>query len=80
MLEVDRGNFAPNYPYANRPISIGFNVTISAPHMHAIALEYLSDYCKFGARILDVGSGSGYLTVALSKMTGDTGLVVGIEH
>ena len=48
--------------------------------MHAFALEYLSSYCTYGAHILDIGSGSGYLTVALSKMTNDTGLVVGIEH
>ena len=32
------------------------------------------------AHILDVGSGSGFLTVALSKMANDTGTVVGIEH
>lgn len=80
MLEVDRNDFAPQNPYDDRPISIGYNVTISAPHMHAFALEYLSDYCTEGAKILDVGSGSGFLTVALSKMTNDTGTVVGIDH
>ena len=80
MLEVDRGYFAPNYPYANKPIFIGFNVTISAPHMHAFTLEYLSEYCVPYSKILDVGSGSGYLTLALSKMTNDTGTVVGVEH
>ena len=80
MLEVDRIDFAPNYPYENCPIPIGYNVTISAPHMHALALEYLSDYCSEYSNILDVGSGSGFLTLALSKMTNDTGTVVGIEH
>ena len=80
MLEVDRNDFAPQNPYADRPIYIGYNVTISAPHMHALALEYLSDYCTKGAKILDIGSGSGFLTVALSKMTKDTGTVVGIDH
>ena len=80
MLEVDRGDFAPNNYYLNRPIYIGYNVTISAPHMHAFALEHLAPFCKKGAKILDIGSGSGYLTVALSKMTGDTGQVVGVEH
>ena len=48
--------------------------------MHAYALEYLSPYCSDNIHILDVGSGSGYLTVALSKMINDSGLVVGIEH
>ena len=80
MLEVDRNDFAPQFPYDDRPVSIGYNVTISAPHMHAFALEYLSDYCTKGAKILDVGSGSGFLTVALSKMTNDSGTVVGIDH
>ena len=80
MLEVDRGDFAPENFYADCPQYIGYNVTISAPHMHAFALEYLSDYCDEEANILDVGSGSGFLTVALSKMTNDTGRVIGIEH
>ena len=80
MLDVDRNNYAPRNQYANRPQYIGYNVTISAPHMHAFALEYLSNFCTKGAHILDVGSGSGFLTVALSKMTNDAGIVVGIEH
>ena len=80
MLEVDRNDFAPKNPYANRPQYIGYNVTISAPHMHAYALEHLKDYCKEGVNILDVGSGSGFLTVALSKMANDKARVVGIEH
>ena len=80
MLEVDRNNFAPRNPYTNKPQYIGYNVTISAPHMHAFALEHLSKFCTKGAHILDVGSGSGFLTVALSKMTNDTGTIIGVEH
>ena len=80
MLDVDRNNYAPRNQYANRPQYIGYNVTISAPHMHAFALEHLSNFCTKEAHILDVGSGSGFLTVALSKMTNDAGTVVGIEH
>ena len=84
MLEIDRGDFVPNnneeYHYINKPISLGYNTTISAPHMHSFALEYLESFCTEGAKILDIGSGSGYLTVALSKMINHTGLVVGVEH
>jgi len=29
--------------------------------MHAFALDYLADFIKPGGRVLDVGSGSGYL-------------------
>ena len=46
MLEIDRKDFAPTNPYQNRPQSINYNVTISAPHMHALALEYLAPYWK----------------------------------
>ena len=80
MLEIDRGDFAPENPYQNCPQSIGYQVTISAPHMHAIALEYLAPYCTENARILDIGSGSAYLTCALSALTNYKGTVIGIEH
>ena len=35
---------------------------ISAPHMHANAASALEDYARPGAKVLDVGCGSGYLT------------------
>jgi protein-L-isoaspartate(D-aspartate) O-methyltransferase len=41
MKAVDRANYAPHFPYEDRPQSIGFDATISAPHMHATALEHL---------------------------------------
>jgi len=33
MLQVDRGNYAKKSPYMDAPQSIGYGVTISAPHM-----------------------------------------------
>ena len=39
------------------PLPIGYGQTISAPHMHATALELLARQLRPGARILDVGSG-----------------------
>ncbi len=81
MLQTDRGDYCPSYSaYYDSPQSIDYNATISAPHMHAYALEYLKDYLKPGFRSLDVGSGSGYLTVAFSHMMEDKGISVGIEH
>lgn len=50
----------------------GIGATISAPHMHAYALELLEHKLKPGARVLDVGSGSGYLSVAFAKMVRTT--------
>ena len=81
MLQVDRADSTKSHhPYYDSPQGIGYNATISAPHMHAYALEYLAPYCTNNINILDVGSGSGYLTVALSKMINDSGKVIGIEH
>ena len=80
MMKVDRKDFSPSCPYMDSPQSINYNVTISAPHMHAYCLELLKDHLKEGGKALDVGFGSGYLTVAMSKMMGDKGVAVGIEH
>uniref|UniRef100_A0A1I7T3L1 Protein-L-isoaspartate O-methyltransferase n=2 Tax=Caenorhabditis tropicalis TaxID=1561998 RepID=A0A1I7T3L1_9PELO len=80
MIAVDRADFSPRDPYEDAPQRIGYNATISAPHMHAAALDYLQNHLVAGANALDVGSGSGYLTVCMAKMVGRTGVVVGIEH
>eukprot|EP01001_Neometanema_parovale_P009434 NODE_5675_length_920_cov_112.237139_g5452_i0.p1 GENE.NODE_5675_length_920_cov_112.237139_g5452_i0~~NODE_5675_length_920_cov_112.237139_g5452_i0.p1 ORF type:complete len:237 (-),score=31.71 NODE_5675_length_920_cov_112.237139_g5452_i0:209-847(-) len=72
MRAVDRANYMPGIskPYDDNPQYIGYGVTISAPHMHAFALEGLKDYLKPGMRALDVGSGSGYLTACMAQMCG----------
>ncbi|KAM6972924.1 l-isoaspartyl protein carboxyl methyltransferase, like isoform 2-T2 [Aplochiton taeniatus] len=80
MLATDRGIYVRDYPYSDSPQSIGYRATISAPHMHAHALEVLSDKLVHGASALDVGSGSGYLTTCFARMVGPSGKVVGIEH
>ena len=80
MMKVDRGDFAPNKPYQNFPQQIGYNVVISAPLLHAYCLEAMRDYLTEGSTVLDIGFGSGYLTVAMSKMMNDKGKVIGIEH
>lgn len=73
MLAVDRGNYSKNNPYMDSPQGIGYGVTISAPHMHAHALELLKDRLVEGNRALDVGSGSGYLTACMAKILGSKG-------
>jgi protein-L-isoaspartate(D-aspartate) O-methyltransferase len=57
MKSVDRAHFADNNPYQDAPQSIGYGQTISAPHMHAAALELLYDYLQEGMTSLDIGSG-----------------------
>ena len=61
MLQVDRADFTDSNPYEDHPQYIDYNATISAPHMHAYALEYLSQFLTPKCHVLDVGSGSGYL-------------------
>ncbi|KAI2627586.1 protein-L-isoaspartate O-methyltransferase [Hypoxylon sp. NC1633] len=110
FLRVDRAHYAPSAPYDDSPQPIGHEATISAPHMHANAVETLLPFLlpvpgansssspnsdnKDGSaagvnvvgrpgrarRVLDIGSGSGYLTHVLAELVGPTGVVVGLEH
>ncbi|CDO70988.1 hypothetical protein BN946_scf184830.g20 [Trametes cinnabarina] len=89
MAEVDRANYVrfPDSAYEDSPQPIGHGATISAPHMHAHAAEHLLPFLKPGARVLDVGSGSGYLCAVLYQLLQDPSdpkskesKVVGIEH
>ncbi|KAK3618779.1 hypothetical protein LTR56_024444 [Elasticomyces elasticus] len=80
MLGVDRAHYAPYAPYEDSPQTIGHRATISAPHMHAAACESLLPYLRPGARVLDIGSGSGYLTHVLAELVKPGGKVVGVEH
>lgn len=67
-------------PYQDSPQTIGYAATISAPHMHASACESLLPVLKPGARVLDIGSGSGYLTHVLAELVKPNGRVVGVDH
>eukprot|EP00484_Ammonia_sp_Unknown_P001580 CAMPEP_0197020910 /NCGR_PEP_ID=MMETSP1384-20130603/1772_1 /TAXON_ID=29189 /ORGANISM="Ammonia sp." /LENGTH=232 /DNA_ID=CAMNT_0042448633 /DNA_START=101 /DNA_END=799 /DNA_ORIENTATION=+ len=80
MLRVDRADFAPSHAYMDSPQYIGYNATISAPHMHAHALNDLYSNLQPGMKALDVGSGSGYLVAAMAYLVGDKGKVIGVEH
>jgi protein-L-isoaspartate(D-aspartate) O-methyltransferase len=81
LSSIDRGFFVhSSRAYEDKPRQIGFNATISAPHMHGYALEWLKDHLVPGSRVLDVGSGSGYLTLCMAEMMNYSGIVVGLEH
>ncbi|KAK4564056.1 hypothetical protein RGQ29_006231 [Quercus rubra] len=60
MEKVDRALFVldRNAPYYDSPMPIGYNATISAPHMHATCLQLLEDNLQPGMHALDVGSGA----------------------
>lgn len=87
MTLVDRANYVPSVArrsaYQDAPQSIGYNATISAPHMHAFAAELLLPYLNHGCSVMDVGSGSGYLLATLHHLVPRTGCnthIVGVEH
>jgi protein-L-isoaspartate(D-aspartate) O-methyltransferase len=81
MEMVDRGAYCQAHPYEDRPQRIGYNITISAPHMHAHALQELATNLVPGAKVLDVGCGSGYLTACFAELVrGSGGHAYGIDH
>jgi protein-L-isoaspartate(D-aspartate) O-methyltransferase len=74
-----------------RPRAIGHDATISAPHIHAYAVDHLLPFLRPGAKVLDVGSGSGYLCAVLHHLVSSyaedqpekvtvAGKVIGIDH
>merc|ERR1719491_29123 len=79
---VDRGEFVlpGSNAYEDTPQRIGHAATISAPHMHGMALKLLIDHLRPGSRALDVGCGSGFLSAVMAHLVGPTGLVVGVDY
>ena len=87
MLSCDRSLFclpcdAYSAAFRDTPLSIGHNATISAPHMHATCLEAIVEHLsRPGARVLDVGSGSGvFMAYAAAVAIPRGGEVHGVEH
>ena len=88
MKQVDRKHFCINIKraYCDSPSQLMLGQTISAPHMHARALEYLLPKLTKGAKVLDVGSGSGYLVACFAEKinvnspeVANRGSVIGLE-
>lgn len=78
---VDRADFlADDYKpeaYEDYAVPIGYGSTISQPTTVAFMLKLLD--VKEGDKVLDIGSGSGWTTVLLSKIVGYNGEVTGLE-
>lgn len=79
--KVSRENFIPeeskNLSYEDIPLPIGFGATISQPYTIAFMLEHLN--IKDRQKILEVGSGSGYVLALLSELS-PSGKIFGIER
>ena len=54
MKKLDRAHYCHQEPYQDSPQSIGYSVTISAPHMHASALELLQSKLQPGTQSLEI--------------------------
>lgn len=70
MGKIDRALFVPDGTpaYVDSPMSIGYNATISAPHMHATCLQLLENNLQPGMHALDVGSGIVFPMPQLSEI------------
>jgi protein-L-isoaspartate(D-aspartate) O-methyltransferase len=70
MLAVPRHSFVPESlersAYQDHPLPIGEGQTISQPYIVAAMLEHLALRCT--DRVLEVGTGSGYVTALLSLL------------
>jgi protein-L-isoaspartate(D-aspartate) O-methyltransferase len=84
LLRVDRAHFVGHgnegLAYLDRPLPIGCNAQISAPHVHATALELLGDRLVRGSRLLDVGSGSGFMCAAMASIAPPAARILACEH
>lgn len=65
------------YAYVDSAFPIGYGQTISQPSTIAVMLELLQ--VKKGLKVLEVGSGCGYVLALLSELVGKKGRVFGIE-
>lgn len=79
---VDRKDFIlsedQDRAYEDRPFSIGYGATISQPTTVAIMLEKLQP--ELGNKILEIGTGSGYMTALLTRIAGENGKIFSIEY
>lgn len=81
LRAVPRHEFVPEryreWAYEDRPLPIGHDQTISAPHMVAIMTDRLA--LSQGDHVLEIGTGCGYHAAIVAE-TIDTGTVYSVEY
>lgn len=70
MRKVERHLFVPaelaSYAYADQPLPVGYNQTISQPYIVAFMTEALK--LDPGSKVLEIGTGSGYQAAVLAEI------------
>jgi protein-L-isoaspartate(D-aspartate) O-methyltransferase len=70
MMRVPRHLFVPpelvEYAYADQPLPIGLNQTISQPYIVALMTELISPHKNH--KVLEIGTGSGYQAAVLAEI------------
>jgi protein-L-isoaspartate(D-aspartate) O-methyltransferase len=70
MRKVERHLFVPaelaSYAYADQPLPVGYNQTISQPYIVAFMTEALK--LTPGSKVLEIGTGSGYQAAVLGEI------------
>lgn len=79
--KVKREDFVPeeleDQTYEDAPLPIGQGQTISQPYTIAVMLSEIE--LKKSQKVLEIGSGSGYVLALISEIIGEKGKVFGIE-
>ena len=79
MMRVPRHEFAPEHfrdqAYEDHPLPIGEGQSISQPYIVALMLEALSLSAE--DKVLEVGTGSGYVTALLAELVAE---IISIER
>ncbi|MHC1568754.1 MAG: protein-L-isoaspartate O-methyltransferase [Candidatus Syntropharchaeia archaeon] len=82
MRRVPRHLFVPedlkSQAYVDKPLPIGSDQTISAPHMVGIMCDLLD--LKERQKVLEIGAGSGYHAAVVSELIGKEGHVYTVER
>ena len=81
FAKIEREKFVPaslrERAYEDNPLPIGKGQTISQPNTTAIMLDLLE--LKKSQKILEIGSGSGYVLALMSTIVGSKGRIYGVE-
>ncbi|QVL57425.1 MAG: methyltransferase domain-containing protein [Simkaniaceae bacterium] len=66
---IDRRWFCQENPYFDAAIDIPCDMCISTPHIHSLSLELIKRVFPYAKKILDVGTGTGYMAAICAYLS-----------